>query len=784
MSAPPQQLRADVLARLLLIQSTAAHLDQDQTIVELACRGFEMVPGVRRVSYRARETSPPGPPESCQSHALKYGDWIHGQVDVELTSADAYAPYAPHVQNVLHVLGLMLEERRQRRRAEEYREHLEQRVEARTAQLSREIAERALAEERARFAADRAEGYLAVSEALIIECDLEGRIELVNSRVSQILGSTEPELLGSSWFETVFGPRERSRVRSVIEQLRRAAPGELLRCDTSISVRSGGLRHIAWNLVLRKTSGHTTGFIASGIDITERKLIEEKLAEEKEQLDVTLRSIGDGVITTDTRGVIQGMNPVAEELTGWRLEEALGQPLSQVLVTVAAASNLPCEEVLTRALSKERVVEVSTQLELIDRGGRHRSLAETAAPLRDNAGRVMGAVFALRDVTEKLRLAEQAQRAERLDAIGVLAGGIAHDFNNLLAGIFGYLCLARELATDREAQVAALDDALSVFERARDLTQQLLTFSKGGAPVRDAVDLGRLLSDCARFALSGSNVALDLQLSEELPSVPVDPNQIWRVVDNLIRNAVQAMPEGGTVTIRGVPIALPSQNRYQLAAGDYVSVTISDQGPGIPPEHLKRIFEPFFTTKQQGTGLGLATAYSVVRRHEGRLEVESTQGKGTSFTIILPTAGQLSTVRQCPVSPTEHLGAGRALLLDDEPYLCRLFERYLARLGYEVTTVRCGEDAISSAELAVTEGRPYSIALLDLTVPGGLGGRDVVLRLREKMPALIAIAASGYSEDPIMASPEEFGFHAGLAKPFALAELSALLERLIQKRAL
>jgi CheY-like chemotaxis protein len=378
-------------------------------------------------------------------------------------------------------------------------------------------------------------------------------------------------------------------------------------------------------------------------------------------------------------------------------------------------------------------------------------------------------------MTERLRLIEQTQRAERLDAIGTLAGGIAHDFNNLLSGMFGYIELARELATENPEQSSALDEAAQVFERARELTRQLLTFSKGGSPVRIAVDLRKLLTDCARFALSGSNVSLNLRLFPTLTTVAADPNQIWRVIDNLIRNAVQAMPQGGTITITAELVELVERRPPAGLLGTYAKVTVQDNGPGIPAQILPRVFDPFFTTKEHGSGLGLATAYSVVRKHDGHIEVTSSPGEGSKFDIYLPVAGHTVT----SVAPAHerhgHKGVGRALVLDDEPYLCALFTRYLSRMGYEVTSVQNGEEAVAIFQRFESEGNPIRVAVLDLTIPGGMGGKEVIARVRPICPSLVAIAASGYSEDPVMANPEDYYFTASLGKPFSVNELEAVL---------
>jgi PAS domain S-box-containing protein len=773
-------LRADILARLLLVQSTAGHLPDETSIIEFACRGLEMVPGVQMARNVDRADDGDTPSDAVERLPLRFGNSVFGEVWLTLGSRAAYAPYAPHVQNLLFVIGLMLEERRQRRLADAYQHDLEQRVAERTQQLSHEVEERRAAEALALAAMNRAEGYLAISEALIVELDATGTITVINKQACDVLGYSREQLMGSNWFDQAIPSAERDAARASFERAMAGATEVEEYCDCALVTRKGELKFIAWHNVVQTTADRITGVLSSGVDITERKCSEAALAAQKEHLDVTLRSIGDGVIATDTRGQILVMNPVAEQLTGWTATEAIGRRLEDVLTVVDARTSTRIEDPVARVLRAQGVVEQCDQILLEARDGIQRAISQTASPIRHHDGSAVGVILVFRDVTERNRLIEQTQRAERLDAIGILAGGIAHDFNNLLGGIFGYLCLAREHAAADSAQAGTLDEALQVFERARELTRQLLTFSKGGAPVRNTIDLRRLLIDCTRFALSGSAIASHVRLTPELPNVSADANQMWRVIDNLVRNAAQAMPRGGSLSITGNTVQLAASNRLQLAAGNYVRISVADNGPGIAPDVLPRIFDPFFTTKEQGSGLGLATAYSVVKRHEGHIEVESQLGVGTTFNIYLPVAAESVSSPRSVVTAASHRGSGRALVLDDEPYLCRLFEKFLTRMGYEVTVVNNGHDAILAVDAALVDGRPYRVALLDLTIPGGMGGKEAVSILRQKCPSLVTIAASGYSDDPIMAYPKQYGFDAGIAKPFAINELQALLTALVE----
>lgn len=768
---PP--LRGDILARLLLVQSTAGHLPDETSIIAFVCRGLEKVPGVDKVKNAVSQPDLQAADENEERYPLRFGGSDHGDVVLKLANRAMYIPYAPHVQNLLYVMGVMLEERRQRRLTEAHQQELERRVEERTHQLTLEVAERRAAENRALDAAKRAESYLEISEAIIVELDARGRIAVINKRGCDVLGYELEEIHNQDWFSFVIQDVNTQAMRSVFEQVMIRALPSVEYFENAVVTKTGELRHIAWHNRTRVENGVIVGTLSSGLDITERRRFETALASEKEQLAVTLRSIGDGVISTDSSGRVVAMNPVAEELTGWCEQLARGLPLEDVFVIIDERTQKRAENPVTQVLATQKVVELSNHIQLIAKDGTKRAIADSGAPIRNGENQTIGIVLVFRDVTEKYHLQEQIQRAERLDAIGVLAGGIAHDFNNLLSGIFGYISLARECATEGEPQAKALDEALHVSTRARDLTRQLLTFSKGGAPVRSVVDVRKLLADCTHFALSGSSVSCNLRFPTELPALAVDANQIWRVIDNLVRNAVQAMPKGGTLQITGTTTEI--ETHPVLKGGRYVELTISDDGPGIPREILPRIFDPFFTTKQQGSGLGLATAFSVVRKHDGYIDVASELGRGTTFRIYLPELNQGPLASANAPVRTVHRGAGNALVLDDEPYLCRLLERYLSCLGYRVTTVKDGEEAIEAAAAASQKGNPFVVALMDLTVRGGMGGKDAIGSIRAKCPALVAIASSGYSDDPVMAQPTEFGFTASLAKPFSLPELAAVL---------
>jgi PAS domain S-box-containing protein len=497
----------------------------------------------------------------------------------------------------------------------------------------------------------------------------------------------------------------------------------------------------------------------------------EQLQAETERLAVTLRSIGDGVIATDTEGRVVLMNRVAEQLTDWPSSEALGRPLAEVLRLLDRDTRQALPDPARAVLGGgSRTLDLPSAL-LRTRDGRELLVSDSAAPIRDPHSRVVGAVLVFRDISERQRIEEQLQNAARLESLGLLAGGIAHDFNNLLAGIFGHIELARRQAAGDPEVAQRLQSALEVMERARGLTQQLLTFTTAGQPVTAPVALGTIVSDAARFALAGSNVECHFELAGDLWPALADGHQIGQVVDNLVINARHAMPAGGTIRITGRNATLAEGNLQGLPAGRYLQLAVRDHGQGIPRELQAKVFDPFFTTKPTGTGLGLAVSYSIVKRHGGQISLESTPGAGTTVTLFLPAASEGAVV-EAARTLTAPRGRGRVLVMDDEAALCEIARDALTDLGYEVVTARNGAEARAEAERAAAAGRPVDVALLDLTIPGHDGGGAVLAQLRERTPTIVAIATSGYSSDPIMAHPQSYGFAAALAKPYRLAELA------------
>jgi len=510
-------------------------------------------------------------------------------------------------------------------------------------------------------------------------------------------------------------------------------------------------------------------------DISQRKRMTQSLAEERERLAITLRSIGDGVIATDVAGRVTLLNPVAEQLTGWTQPEALGHPLAEVFEIVNERTRQPVASPVDQVLATGGTVGLANDTLLIARDGTERTIADSGAPIRDARGELSGVVLVFRDQTEKKRLDEELRRAQKLDSLGLLAGGIAHDFNNILTAIFGNISLARALSGPDEPSSMRLLEAEKAIRRARDLTQQLLTFSRGGEPIRRPLQLALLIRETLTFALAGSEVRAELTLAPDLWTVEADEGQLGQVLHNLVLNAVQAMPGGGRLEVRARNVEVQGAEPHPLPPGAYVCLTVIDQGSGIPPRDLERIFDPYYTTKEQGRGLGLTVSFSIVRSHGGSIFVDSLPGLGSRFHVYLPASDRPAR----PASPAPQQVSsrhGRVLVMDDEATVREVAVAMLAHLGYQATGVRDGAEAVAVYHEARQHETPFDFVIVDLTVPGGLGGLETLQQLRRIDPAVRALVSSGYSRDPVMARYAEHGFCGVVSKPYRIEELGAALD--------
>lgn len=502
------------------------------------------------------------------------------------------------------------------------------------------------------------------------------------------------------------------------------------------------------------------------------------LAEERDRVSITLDAIADGVVSTDMSGCILSMNPVAATLTGCPEREALGYPIEQIVAVTDPAHHEAIHPVL-QALTHRRTVHPIHNQQLRSRAGGEYTITCSASPLRRKDGMVIGAVFVFQDMTERSKIDQELQKANKLESLGLLAGGIAHDFNNLLTSILGNISLAKKSADKSSATYISLCEAEKASTFAKGLTQQLLTFAKGGLPIKKPTNIHPLLEGALELTFRGTKVRVKVHFPKETWTVHGDEGQLNQAFHNLLLNAKQAMPESGTLLLRVENWMIPRVRNLAEQGHPTVRISVEDTGIGIAPEHLPRVFDPYFTTKVNGTGIGLATTYSIIKNHGGEITVDSTLGEGTIVTVNLPATTDSVQFGTAPKN-AERNGQGKILIMDDDEGVRVLLQEMLTYLGYEVEVTTEGQEALKSYSLAQKNQQPFSAVILDLTIPGGMGGKETIKRLRSIDPNVKAIVCSGYSQDPVLANHQAHGFQAMLAKPFELEELANQLLELLE----
>jgi len=512
-------------------------------------------------------------------------------------------------------------------------------------------------------------------------------------------------------------------------------------------------------------------------NITSRKAAEKALIESEEKYRTLVEDLNVGIYrsTGDFFSHLLQANPAMAKILGYSSVGELLKALVSEFCRDSKHWELFFQEISRKGFVKDR------DMRLHKKDGTPIVVSCTAKAQYDANGTIKWVDGAIEDITERKQLEEEILKSSKLESIGILAGGIAHDFNNILTAIMGNISLAKSTVDPESESYLRLMEAEKASLRARDLTQQLLTFSKGGAPTRKTASIAELLKESVRFAMMGSNVDCNFSIADDLLPADIDEGQIGQVINNLVINAQQSMPGGGIITILAENATVGGQTGVTglpLLDGKYVKITIRDQGVGIPDDRVDKIFDPYFTTKQHGSGLGLTTTYAIIKKHEGYISVKSQLGVGTTFSIYLPTSrGSVETKKV--ISETSWTGRGQVLVMDDEEMVRDVAGGMLLHLGYDVDFAKDGDEAINLARNAVESGTPFAFIFMDLTIPGGMGGKDAVQQILAIDPEIKAIASSGYSNDPIMAEFKKYGFSAIIPKPYLLDDLKNTLQRVM-----
>jgi PAS domain S-box-containing protein len=635
-----------------------------------------------------------------------------------------------------------------------------------------DISERLKSEDRLRESEEKYRLIFEQSPAGIFYFDRNLVIQDCNNRFIEILKSSRDNLVGLDMHVL--------QDKGVLPVMESAISGIQGFYESDYLATSSDAR-IVVNLrtvPIRGSDGSVLG--AAGIveDITGKAMALRDFHSERERLSVTLRSIGDGVITTDIKGRVTLLNAVAENLTGWTQEEAIGIKINDIFRLVDEQTRSPIPSPVDKVMDSGLIHDLPQRTMLVARDGREFCIADSCAPIRDRESKIIGVVLVFRDITEKRYMEIELEKHERLESIGILAGGIAHDFNNILTAIVGNISLAKLYSPRGQEIYSVLEEAENAAMRAKDLTNQLLTFSRGGMPVKKLATLGGIIKEAAGFVLRGSRVRCIYEIDDDLWAAEVDTGQIGQVVQNLVINAEQAMPGGGFMRISAKNFE-NLDGSMGILPGRYIKIIVSDQGCGIPPEQQTKIFDPYYTTKEHGSGLGLSVAYSIVIKHGGYMSVDSTVGLGSVFTLMLPASSEFLEYGGSDEA-VQPMASGRVLIMDDDEHIRNVSKRMLVAMGFEPVTSRDGLEAIAHFREASDNGRPFDAVILDLTIPGGMGGLECLKALMIIDPCVRAIVSSGYSNDPIISEYKNYGFKGFIAKPYRADDIRLMIEKVLK----
>jgi len=631
--------------------------------------------------------------------------------------------------------------------------------------IVRDITERKSAEDALRQSEERFRNIIELAPIAMAVVSMDEKIEFINRKAIVVFGYLPEDIpTMDRWWVQAY-PNEIYRNEVIADWSTRvmkalAEGGEIIGNEYQVTCKDGSVK----TMFISGVPVQNKIFVMFD-DITARKQAEDSYRESRD----FLRQITDNIpalicfIDTDLR--YHFVSKSYFDLLGKPTEKMIGRKIKDLYDTETYEKALPY---FKRALSGERV---SLENSTVDAKNQERLFESTYIPYKVKE-KVSGFFGLSIDITERRRTEEELQKSQKLESLGILAGGIAHDFNNLLGGIFGFLDLAME-ATSEKIVFGYLEKSMNTIERARSLTQQLLTFARGGAPIRKVESMIPLIQETAQFVLSGSSISCSFNIPDDLWHCNIDKNQIAQVIENVVINASQAMPFGGKIELTAKNAIIEENTHPILKKGEYVKISIRDWGIGIPNEFLSKIFDPFFTTKEKGHGLGLATAYSIVNRHGGCIEAESESGKGTTFHLYLPAAKNLNQESRDSQFQSFR-GSGIFLIMDDDENIRELLGNMLNSFGFEVVKKESGEKLLDYFQ--EMKNQEIIGMIFDLTIPGGMGGKDTLIEIRKHDKNIPVFVTSGYGEDPVMANPTAYGFSGSLNKPFRKSDLEKLLK--------
>ena len=521
-------------------------------------------------------------------------------------------------------------------------------------------------------------------------------------------------------------------------------------------------------IVKERTADMAIGIDLLQVEVEERKQAQEEIKNFSRRPETIINASSDIIILKDKDFRFLVVNEQCAKFLNADIRDITGKTDSSFMSIETAEA---CRKSDEDAMKSDSPVHTDECV-----GGRWMHVVKQR--VTDSEGNPAGLVAIIRDITERRKMEEELLKAQKLESVGLLAGGIAHDFNNALTGILGNISLAKMLVGPEDKIFKRLTSAEKATVRAQKLTHQLLTFAMGGVPIKQIISIAELLDESIDFTLKGSNIRCNYSIAKNLWPVEIDEGQINQVLSNLAINAQQAMPEGGILKVRAENITADIDKPFLLKGGKYIKISIEDSGIGIPEEQLARIFDPYFTTKQKGSGLGLATTYSIIKNHDGHIIVESKLGIGTIFHIYLPASGkEVPAKKDLEEGPIA--GNGKILIMDDEADIREAAGEALTFLGDEISLAENGIKTIELYKKAIESRNPFDVVIMDLIIPGGMGGKETVKKLIEIDPHIKAIVSSGYSNDPVIADFEKYGFRDFIIKPYKVEDLGKVLHRVL-----